>query len=76
MPENALGHSDPIFYNLQYLPKRLVSDYIWDFLNLDRYQCKKQVFIYLEPVLYFYLTGILLVVFLAVALSLFFYYTL
>ena len=25
MPENVLGHLDPIFYNLQCLPKRLVS---------------------------------------------------
>ena len=27
MPENALGHLDPIFCNLLYLPKPLVSDY-------------------------------------------------
>ena len=26
MPENGRSHSDPIFCNLQYFPKRLVSD--------------------------------------------------
>ena len=35
MPENTLGHSDPIFYNLQYLPKRLVSYY------LDFFGCRQ-----------------------------------
>ena len=34
MPENTLGHSDPIFYNLQYLPKRLVSYYVDIFLDV------------------------------------------
>ena len=30
MPENALGHLDPIFCNLLYLPKPLASDYETD----------------------------------------------
>ena len=33
MPENTLGDSDPIFYNLWYLPKQLVSHYIWVFFG-------------------------------------------
>ena len=34
MPENVLGHSVPIFYNQQYLSKRLVSYHVDFFLDV------------------------------------------
>ena len=37
MPENALGHLDPMFCNLLYLPKPLISDYE-TCLHVDRHQ--------------------------------------
>ena len=40
MPENVLGHSGPIFYNLQYLPKKLVSYYL-DFFGSSQTSVKE-----------------------------------